>query len=329
LSRESDVFFDCCPSPPLEWSDLTAQALIDCARTGIVETVDREGGTVFHRPGVRRSCAPIRRRRVCAGRVHGGFSDERQSDVRRPRHPHHDHAQYWVLKGLEIQYAPDNGIKCEGGHITFEQCVFHHNGDGGLQIGLNKDTFSTNPNPDYWAAYNTVINCDSYRNADPATSYENADGFSCKLYAGKGNYYYGCRAWENCDDGYDCYQTEWEITFDHCWSWHNGDPSLWGFSSFSGDGIGDDIERTVEQAQRMVEEGADIIDVGGESTRPGTKPMSVTDCEEELRLVIPAIERLADELTVPISIDTYKSAVAQRAIEAGTEIINDISGLHF
>jgi pectate disaccharide-lyase len=147
-------------------------------------------------------------------------------------------ASYWVLKGLEIEYAPDNGIKCEGGHITFDQCVFHHNGDGGLQIGLNKDTFSSNPDPEHMAAYNYVVNCDAYRNADPATSYENADGFSCKLYAGKGNHYYGCRAWENCDDGWDCYQTEYQIVIESCWTWHNGDPSMWGFSSFNGDGNG-------------------------------------------------------------------------------------------
>jgi hypothetical protein len=147
-------------------------------------------------------------------------------------------AQYWVLKGLEIQYAPDNGVKSEGGHITFDTCVFHHNGDGGLQIGLNKDTLSSNPDPEHAAAYNYVLNCDAYRNADPATSYENADGFSCKLYAGKGNYYYGCRAWENADDGWDCYQTEYPIVIENCWTWHNGDPSLWGFSSFNGDGNG-------------------------------------------------------------------------------------------
>jgi len=147
-------------------------------------------------------------------------------------------AAWWIIKGLEICYAPDNGVKCEGSHIVFDQCVFHHNGDSGLQIGLNKDTFSTNPNPDHWAAYNLVINCDSYRNADPATGYENADGFACKLYAGKGNRFYGCRAWENCDDGWDCYQTEHPIVIENCWTWHNGDPSLWGFSSFSGDGNG-------------------------------------------------------------------------------------------
>ena len=88
------------------------------------------------------------------------------------------------------------------------------------------------------AAYNYVLNCDAYRNADPATGYENADGFSCKLYAGEGNHYYGCRAWENCDDGWDCYQTDYEIVIENCWTWHNGDPSLWGFSSFNGDGNG-------------------------------------------------------------------------------------------
>ena len=97
--------------------------------------------------------------------------------------------------------------------------------------------------------------------------------------------------------------------------------------SFSGDGIGDDIERTVEQAKRMVAEGADIIDVGGESTRPGTKPQSSDDIEEELRLVIPAIERLVKEVAVPISVDTYKAQVAERALEAGASMINDIWGL--
>ena len=147
-------------------------------------------------------------------------------------------AAYWYIKGLEICYSPDNGVKCEGEHTTFDQCIFYHNGDGGIQIGLNKDVISTNANPEHWAAYNVVINCDSYMNADPATNYENADGFACKLYAGKGNQFYGCRSWNNCDDGWDCYQTEYEVYFENCWSWHNGDPAIWGFSSFNGDGNG-------------------------------------------------------------------------------------------
>ncbi len=97
--------------------------------------------------------------------------------------------------------------------------------------------------------------------------------------------------------------------------------------SFSGDGIGDDIEAAIAQARRMVDEGADVIDVGGESTRPGTEPLSSDDIDEELRLVIPVIERLSAELSVPISVDTYKAEVARQAVKAGVNIINDIWGL--
>jgi dihydropteroate synthase len=97
--------------------------------------------------------------------------------------------------------------------------------------------------------------------------------------------------------------------------------------SFSGDGLGDDIEATVAQAKRMVAEGADIIDIGGESTRPGTEPLPADDIDDELRLVIPAIERLVRELLVPLSIDTYKAEVASRAVKAGASMINDIWGL--
>jgi len=97
--------------------------------------------------------------------------------------------------------------------------------------------------------------------------------------------------------------------------------------SFSGDGLGSDIEAALAQAKRMVAEGADIIDVGGESTRPGTGLKSVDDVDDELQLVIPVIEKLASELTVPISIDSYKSAVASRAVKAGAAMINDIWGL--
>jgi dihydropteroate synthase len=96
--------------------------------------------------------------------------------------------------------------------------------------------------------------------------------------------------------------------------------------SFSDGGFFFDKKNAISRALRMVEEGADIIDIGGESTRPGSKPIEL---EEELRRVIPVIESLEKEVDVPISIDTYKSAVAQRAIEAGAQIINDISGLHF
>jgi dihydropteroate synthase len=96
--------------------------------------------------------------------------------------------------------------------------------------------------------------------------------------------------------------------------------------SFSDGGSFLDKEKAISRGLGMVEEGVDIIDIGGESTRPGSKPVEL---EEELHRVIPVIESLAKTVDVPISIDTYKSAVAQRAIEAGAQIINDISGLHF
>jgi len=82
----------------------------------------------------------------------------------------------------------------------------------------------------------------------------------------------------------------------------------------------------VAQALRMAEDGADIIDVGGESTRPYSDPLSL---DEELKRVIPVIETLSKELEIPISIDTYKSEVAVRALEAGAAIVNDISAMRF
>jgi dihydropteroate synthase len=96
--------------------------------------------------------------------------------------------------------------------------------------------------------------------------------------------------------------------------------------SFSDGGEFLSLGRAVAHAEQMIAEGADVIDIGGESTRPGSEFISE---EEELRRVIPVIERLAARASVPISIDTTKSDVARAAIGAGAEIINDISGLRF
>ncbi|ERI08741.1 dihydropteroate synthase [Aneurinibacillus aneurinilyticus] len=93
--------------------------------------------------------------------------------------------------------------------------------------------------------------------------------------------------------------------------------------SFSDGGHHHTLERALEHARRMVKDGADIIDIGGESTRPGHDPVSV---EEELERVIPIIERLTDEIDIPLSIDTYKAEVARQAVHAGARIINDIWG---
>jgi hypothetical protein len=96
--------------------------------------------------------------------------------------------------------------------------------------------------------------------------------------------------------------------------------------SFSDGGRFYDPARAAEHAARMVEEGADIIDVGGESTRPGSMDVSA---DEEIRRVVPVVEVLAALAGVPVSVDTTKAGVARAALGAGAEIVNDISGLRF
>ncbi len=93
--------------------------------------------------------------------------------------------------------------------------------------------------------------------------------------------------------------------------------------SFSGDGV-TDVDKIVAQGLRFVEEGADILDVGGESTRPGSTPVEV---DEELRRVLPVIERLAALVSVPISVDTSRAVVAERALAAGASMVNDVWAL--
>ena len=97
--------------------------------------------------------------------------------------------------------------------------------------------------------------------------------------------------------------------------------------SFSGDGLGsrnDMVAAAVDQALRFQEEGADILDIGAESTRPGHQQVSL---DEELQRLMPALEAVASRVDLPISVDTYKASVARRAIDAGAVIINDIWGL--
>ncbi len=96
--------------------------------------------------------------------------------------------------------------------------------------------------------------------------------------------------------------------------------------SFSGDGIGGDIDAALRQAEQMLTEGADLLDVGGESTRPGAREVPVA---EELRRVTPVVQALATRFPVPISVDTYKSEVARAALDTGATLVNDISGLRF
>jgi dihydropteroate synthase len=97
--------------------------------------------------------------------------------------------------------------------------------------------------------------------------------------------------------------------------------------SFSGDGLlthEDWIDRAVAYARRFVDEGVDIIDVGGESTRPGGTPVTA---EEELDRVVPVIAAIRDNMDVPLSVDTYRAIVAEAALDAGADWINDVWGL--
>ncbi len=96
--------------------------------------------------------------------------------------------------------------------------------------------------------------------------------------------------------------------------------------SFSDGGQFFTIDYALARARQLVAEGADIVDIGGESTRPGS---NAVDEDEELNRVAPVIEQLAREITVPISIDTYKPAVANACLELGAGMINDISGLRY
>jgi dihydropteroate synthase len=93
--------------------------------------------------------------------------------------------------------------------------------------------------------------------------------------------------------------------------------------SFSDGGKFNDIDKAVEHAREMIDAGADILDIGGESTRPSYTPLGE---EEEIRRVVPIIEAIASEFDVPISIDTYKAGVAELAIKSGASLINDVWG---
>ena len=105
---------------------------------------------------------------------------------------------------------------------------------------------------------------------------------------------------------------------------------IMGILNVTPDSFGDAVRLTpetiVETALQMQSAGADLIDVGGESTRPGATPV---DVDEELRRVVPAVRALAASVRVPISVDTYKAAVARAAIDAGASMVNDVSGLQY
>jgi len=151
---------------------------------------------------------------------------------------------YWYLFGIHITKAGDNGIKLEGNYCILERCVFSYNGDSGVQLGFGHTFSDTHPgiskNNGSYCAYNVVVDCDSYQNYDPDNYGSDADGFACKMHNGRGNWFLRCRAWNNSDDAWDLYETDFPVYIIECWGWHSGDAGQHPVSggSFQGNGNG-------------------------------------------------------------------------------------------
>lgn len=119
-------------------------------------------------------------------------------------------SNYWVIKNIKIQNSGDNAIFVSGSYNIIDNCSFCYNQDTGLQLSSG-------------ASKNSIINCDSYLNSDPQEG--NADGFAAKLDVGTDNYFYGCRAWLNSDDGWDGYlrgSNNISTILENCWTFQNG-----------------------------------------------------------------------------------------------------------
>ena len=158
---------------------------------------------------------------------------------------------YWILFGLHIMHAADNGVKLEGSYNRIERCEFSYNFDTGLQLGFGhkfEDSFpGISKNDGSYCAYNDIVDCDSHHNCDCDSNYgSDADGFACKMHNGKGNRFIRCRAWRNSDDAWDLFETDYDVILAECWAWESGNKEdhLWvkeyldTSASFSGNGNG-------------------------------------------------------------------------------------------
>ncbi|MGE0079283.1 MAG: T9SS type A sorting domain-containing protein [Bacteroidales bacterium] len=137
---------------------------------------------------------------------------------------------YYYLKGLDIRYAPHNGIKISGNNNIIENCITRNCSNTGLHItGGSSDNATTPSN-------NLILNCDSFYNFDSPIG-GNADGFSAKWSVGSGNEFRGCRAWNNSDDGWDLWMCTGSILIDSCYAFRNG-IDIWYTGEFDGNGNG-------------------------------------------------------------------------------------------
>ncbi len=152
---------------------------------------------------------------------------------------------YWYIRGLHITEAGDNAIKVEGNHNLIEKCTFSYNDDTGVQLGFGHDFsvagFGSN-NDGSHCAYNDIVDCDSYLNCDADNFGSDADGFACKMHNGLMNRFIRCRAWDNADDAWDLYETDYPVYIIECWAWGSGraENFTWvdNAGSFQGNGNG-------------------------------------------------------------------------------------------
>ena len=148
--------------------------------------------------------------------------DDTDNDIFRVR------AAYWLIKGLTLRNSPSGGIIILGSESVgnrLVQLVVHDNNETGVDIASG-------------ASQTLVLNCDSYRNFDPQTNGENADGFTSKFDVGPGTVFRGCRAWANSDDGWDFWMANNPVTVENCYAYANGF-DIWNFGdAFTGNGNG-------------------------------------------------------------------------------------------
>jgi len=149
---------------------------------------------------------------------------------------------FWHVKGIEVGFAPDNGIIITSGSNIVEGCVMHDNNNDGMTLG------STSAK----AHDNLILNCDSYRNFQASSGGNNGDGYSAKTGCGVNNVFQGCRSYLNSDDGWDFYDNDSStVTLLNCWSFMNGS-NQWNVGSFSGNGNGFKLGGAGTHAQHVL-----------------------------------------------------------------------------
>jgi hypothetical protein len=208
----------------------------------------------------------------------------------------------WYIRGFDIKGAGDNGMLISGSFNTVELCSLFENRDTGLQIGNG-------------GSNNRIINCDSYYNVDPGQG--NADGFSPKLDVGTGNYFYGCRSWQNSDDGWDGYlrpSSDVTTTLENCWSFNNGYLKNGSASIGNGNGFkmgGGDSSNAAHLKHNMILKRCLVFDnrVKGFDQNNNTGSMSLYNCTGY---------RNATNYSISRTIDSGKALIVVNCISLGS-----------